>query len=207
MYIIYIQDSPEHQTVVLHLAALYTTNLLQRGDMGVSQLLKELKPCLTDCHVERYRGKTVAIDGNAFIFRGAYSCSEQVHGIQFSTSQTAGRLRHARCCGFASAGFSGWGPAKQTLGLDGVSAACQLQFTLRCCTLAALMVVLSTFICPNTRQTRRGERLRLICTSFGFGFPLHTQPLRWLGLPSIPHRVGTPFQVSRRHRGCEIHLQ
>lgn len=48
--------------------------------MGVSQLLKELKPCLVNSHVENYSGKTVVIDGNAFIFRGAYSCSEEVCG-------------------------------------------------------------------------------------------------------------------------------
>lgn len=48
--------------------------------MGVSQLLKELRPCLVDSHVKVYKGKTVAIDGNAFIFRGSYGCSEQVRG-------------------------------------------------------------------------------------------------------------------------------
>lgn len=46
--------------------------------MGVLTLLKHLAPCLKDSHVERYRGKTVAVDGNTFIFRGCYSCSEQV---------------------------------------------------------------------------------------------------------------------------------
>lgn len=46
--------------------------------MGVNTLLKQLAPCLEDSHVERFRGKTVAVDGNTFIFRGCYSCSEQV---------------------------------------------------------------------------------------------------------------------------------
>lgn len=46
--------------------------------MGVNTLLKHLGPCLEDSHVERFRGKTVALDGNTFIFRGCYSCSEQV---------------------------------------------------------------------------------------------------------------------------------
>lgn len=46
--------------------------------MGVNTLLKHLAPCLEDSHVERFRGKTVAVDGNTFIFRGCYSCSEQV---------------------------------------------------------------------------------------------------------------------------------
>ncbi|CBN78632.1 conserved unknown protein [Ectocarpus siliculosus] len=46
--------------------------------MGVNTLLKHLGPCLGDSHVERFRGKTVALDGNTFIFRGCYSCSEQV---------------------------------------------------------------------------------------------------------------------------------
>lgn len=46
--------------------------------MGVLTLLKHLQPCLEDSHVEAFRGKTVAIDGNTFIFRGCYSCSEQV---------------------------------------------------------------------------------------------------------------------------------
>lgn len=48
--------------------------------MGVNTLLKQLAPCLEDSHVERFRGKTVAVDGNTFIFRGCYSCSEQVGG-------------------------------------------------------------------------------------------------------------------------------
>lgn len=48
--------------------------------MGVNTLLKQLAPCLEDSHVERFRGKTVAVDGNTFIFRGCYSCSEQVRG-------------------------------------------------------------------------------------------------------------------------------
>ncbi|CAM9921259.1 unnamed protein product [Pylaiella littoralis] len=45
--------------------------------MGVNTLLKHLSPCLEDSHVERFRGKTVAVDGNTFIFRGCYSCSEK----------------------------------------------------------------------------------------------------------------------------------
>lgn len=50
--------------------------------MGVNTLLKQLAPCLEDSHVERFRGKTVAVDGNTFIFRGCYSCSEQVRAVK-----------------------------------------------------------------------------------------------------------------------------
>lgn len=49
--------------------------------MGITALLKQLAPCLADSHVERFRGQTVAVDGNTFIFRGCYSCSEQVGGV------------------------------------------------------------------------------------------------------------------------------
>ncbi|CAM9933246.1 unnamed protein product [Scytosiphon promiscuus] len=45
--------------------------------MGVNTLLKHLSPCLEESHVERFRGQKVAVDGNTFIFRGCYSCSEQ----------------------------------------------------------------------------------------------------------------------------------
>ena len=53
-----------------------------RQNMGVLTLLKHLAPCLENSHVERYSGKTVAIDGNTFLFRGCYSCSEQVRTNQ-----------------------------------------------------------------------------------------------------------------------------
>lgn len=59
--------------------------------MGVNTLLKHLAPCLEDSHVERFRGKTVAVDGNTFIFRGCYSCSEQVRCVVTCTLVFRGR--------------------------------------------------------------------------------------------------------------------
>ena len=65
--------------------------------MGVNTLLKQLAPCLEDSHVERFRGKTVAVDGNTFIFRGCYSCSEQVRAVKhFSVDANSNLFCRAR---------------------------------------------------------------------------------------------------------------
>ena len=43
--------------------------------MGISELIPLLKPALKEVRLSEFRGKRVGVDGNTWIFRGAYTCA------------------------------------------------------------------------------------------------------------------------------------
>jgi 5'-3' exonuclease len=47
--------------------------------MGIHQLLQILKPAMKPASLSDFRGKRVAVDGNLWIHRGAYSCALELH--------------------------------------------------------------------------------------------------------------------------------
>lgn len=107
--------------------------------MGVNTLLKQLAPCLEDSHVERFRGKTVAVDGNTFIFRGCYSCSEQVRGGDAKCVVVANSKISFGCASFRSSAFAPQNNGNAYLYLAWrhcikVMAACDLHLSAACLT-------------------------------------------------------------------------
>jgi len=46
--------------------------------MGISGLLPALQPITKDIHIRSYANQRVAIDGYAWLHRGAYSCSQEL---------------------------------------------------------------------------------------------------------------------------------
>ena len=63
--------------------------------MGISELLPLLKPALKEVRLSEFRGKRVGVDGNVWIFRGAYSCALDLH-LNVHTSSYIGY-----CCSLA----------------------------------------------------------------------------------------------------------
>uniref|UniRef100_A0A7S1T5B9 Exonuclease 1 n=1 Tax=Compsopogon caeruleus TaxID=31354 RepID=A0A7S1T5B9_9RHOD len=51
--------------------------------MGVTGLLNMLKPVMEECHVERFRGARVGIDGYAWLHKGSFGCAlELAEGLK-----------------------------------------------------------------------------------------------------------------------------
>lgn len=46
--------------------------------MGISGLLPFLKQASTSCSIRDYEGSTVAVDTYCWIYRGAFSCAEDL---------------------------------------------------------------------------------------------------------------------------------
>ena len=58
--------------------------------MGITELLKVLKPVEIDCNLSNFKGKNVGIDVMGLLYKGLFSCSQDI--IQ-GTSETAPYLR------------------------------------------------------------------------------------------------------------------
>lgn len=47
--------------------------------MGIDNLLNFLKPALVERCITYYRGKTAAIDAMSWLYRGCYSCAQELN--------------------------------------------------------------------------------------------------------------------------------
>lgn len=46
--------------------------------MGIAGLYKYLSPCVTECHIRKFAGKTIAIDMPCWVHRGAIADAQKI---------------------------------------------------------------------------------------------------------------------------------